>query len=114
MGLVARNLLPSTPLALDLAMPISVPLDTAGLPGYFAVASSDGFSLFGAALGDGDFSTPSFTVPNDASLLGVELAAQAIAVDAAANAAGLVASRGLSVRIGNRERERPTTSSLVR
>ncbi len=101
MGLIARNLLPSTPLAFNFAMPISMPLDTAGLPGCTAVASGDGFSLFGAASATGEFSTPNFTVPNDVSLLGAELAAQAIAVDAAANAAGLVASRGLLVRIGN-------------
>jgi len=37
----------------------------------------------------------------DVSLLGVELAAQAIAVDAGANAAGLVALRGLLVHIGS-------------
>ena len=69
--------------------------------GCTAVASGDGFNLFGAASATGEFSTPNFTVPNDVSLLGAELAAQAIAVDAAANAAGLVASRGLLVRIGN-------------
>ncbi len=81
-------------------MPISVPLDAAGLPGCTAVASGDGFNLFGAASAAGKFSTPNFTVPNDVSLLGVELAAQAIAVDAGANAAGLVASRGLLVLWG--------------
>jgi hypothetical protein len=100
-GLMARNTLPSTPMALNLGMPIDVNLDFVGLPGCTAVASADGFSLFGAASVDGVFSTPMFAVPVDPALLGVELAAQALAVDVAANAAGLVASRGLLIRIGS-------------
>jgi hypothetical protein len=101
MALIVRNALPNAALVQNLGMSTNQPLDSAGMPGCVLLATGDGFNLFGMADANGTATSASFTVPNDVALLGVQLASQAICVDAAANAVGLTTSRGLLITIGS-------------
>ncbi|MGE3880543.1 MAG: hypothetical protein AB7I19_15900, partial [Planctomycetota bacterium] len=101
MALIVRNALPNAPLVQNLGTLTSQPLDGVGMPGCFLLASGDGIAVFGAADANGTASTTSFAIPNDVALVGLELASQAICVDATANAAGLTTSRGMLIRVGS-------------
>lgn len=79
----------------------SLPLELSafGMQGCFALASPDATTLVAI---HGAAGVTSLGIPNTTGLAGLDLFLQAVAVEAGANALGLVTSRALHIRIGRR------------
>ena len=100
-ALALRGALPNALTVLNLGTATQVPLASFGMPGCELLATADGFSVPHVCDANGVAASTAITVPNSIALIGIELGAQWICVDGAANAAGLTASDGLVLRIGS-------------
>jgi hypothetical protein len=78
--------------------PLPFALAAFGMPGCDLLVSADAALLLA---GSGNAATWSVPLPASAGLFGVGFFGQAFALDAAANAAGLTASNGVSFRVGH-------------